>query len=171
MPSSCGEHARVASRANFNTIHWPLTIVDASTKLCANRDLSLPILSCHTFPNGYYFNDSVMSFHDSKRQCHLCPTGVNKRAHNAATFPLSNSLFSLTLAFFPLLCLFASQVSASCPMNYLINPCRCLDSRITCDGEYSYSLKSVFDKLNRSVQLEEDRIFDEFTLNNTGTRK
>lgn len=52
-------------------------------------------------------------------------------------------------------------------MNYLINPCRCQDGRITCDGEYSYSLKNVFDKLNRSLQHDQDRIFDEFVLNNT----
>lgn len=54
-------------------------------------------------------------------------------------------------------------------MNYLINPCRCQDERITCDGEYTYNLKGIFDRLNRSLGLqpEEDRTFEEFVFNNT----
>lgn len=58
-------------------------------------------------------------------------------------------------------------VQANCPMNYLIKPCKCSNSRITCDGEFNYSLKYIFDKLSRTVTHPEDKRFAEFVLNNT----
>ncbi|KAJ6217980.1 hypothetical protein RDWZM_009137 [Blomia tropicalis] len=61
----------------------------------------------------------------------------------------------------------ATIILAACPMNYLINPCHCSDGRITCDGEYSYNLKNIFTKLNRTLRHEVDRTFEEFVLNNT----
>lgn len=52
-------------------------------------------------------------------------------------------------------------------MNYLLNPCRCSNDQITCDGEYNFNLKSVFFKLNRTLRHPEDRRFDLILLNNT----
>lgn len=59
------------------------------------------------------------------------------------------------------------DVTANCPMNYLINPCKCSEGRITCDGEYNFNVRAVFHKLNRSLRYNEDRTFEQFTLNNT----
>lgn len=68
----------------------------------------------------------------------------------------------------------SSTMTASCPMNYLLHPCHCTSGgRITCDGEYSYNLKAVFDKLQRSLVAgsaeasSETTLFEAFILNNT----
>src|SRR5699024_2861648 len=91
----------------------------------------------------------------------LHPTNLSHLPHSASSFLLALAAFCALLSPLP------GLTAASCPMNYLINPCRRLEERITCDGEYRYSLTTVFDKLNRSLQHEEDRIFEEFILNNT----
>lgn len=52
-------------------------------------------------------------------------------------------------------------------MNYLLNPCKCRNNQIICDGEYSFNLRTVFNKLNRSLPQDKDKVFDEFLLNNT----
>lgn len=64
-------------------------------------------------------------------------------------------------------CTTLELVWSSCPMNYVLNPCHCREERIICDGEYSFNLKTVFNKLNRTLRNDQDKVFDEFVLNNT----
>ena len=49
-----------------------------------------------------------------------------------------------------------------------MNPCRCATNRtIVCEGDDFFDMKSLFQKLSRSIENESDKKFNELVMNNT----
>ena len=59
------------------------------------------------------------------------------------------------------------SVLTVCPKSDLIDPCKCRDDSIVCDGEHPIDLVKIFERLSQNTATKAEKHFKWFFLNNT----
>ncbi|CAG2159623.1 unnamed protein product, partial [Oppiella nova] len=86
-------------------------------------------------------------------------------ANDCDDYCLKNRINIKALIYSVTLCLSITQILSVCPQQSLLNPCKCENDRILCDGNEDLDLVELFARLNHSLD-NDSKHFQTFNLRN-----